>query len=603
MASRLCLESLRSKSIEDIGKFIGTLEGGQPLDQLPKAFARRFTHAWRIPVVFSDRSRDLLVLIDGDFPFSLPRIAVAEGPSLLDWPHLERHGLLCVVPGMASSSPYHLVEVLQSLLADACELIEHNIHGDTAQEFRDEFLSYWSYACDDKARLCISIVEPVGPSRAIAVWKGNSAWYFADTHGELIRWLEKRIGPSDKRPYETGSAWLVWRSEPWLPSEYPTSSVDLLQIMATEHETISVNQLVDDAVDGAAVLIGAPTDHGVCFAAVIHKPPGRSSMGPGRQGAKHQTKGFRPSKVPDDVLIKRAFSAGASIQKSDVSRADSAWIHGRDQDEHHDVLKLKRVAVVGCGSLGSEIVTLLAKAGVGNLTIVDGGSLEWANIGRHSLGAAHVSMNKATAMKALLAETLPHTNVDAVGTPLGFHDKTLIEKLMSADVLVSATGSWSAASLSNALWIDTGIASDMIVAWMEAHAIAAHSVHLSNNPAHACLQCGYSATGAPLLPVTQWADDPTLKVPACGGVFMPYGPVGLSRAAALAVEQCIELLMGQKRDNNHRIWVGEKKHLQDAGGEWSAAWLAEMGDPGNGGCLISRRWPAQETCDACGVKS
>lgn len=600
MASRLDLESLRHKSIDDIGNFIGRLDGGQALDRLPKAFARRFTHAWRLPVAFSDQPRDLLVLLDGNFPFSLPRIALENAPSLLDWPHLERHGLLCVMPGMASSSPHHSVDVLRRVLADACELIEHNIHGDTAQELRDEFLSYWSYACDDKSRACVSIVSPHGPNRAIAVWKGQRAWYFADTDQELCVWLKARFGTPAKRPYETHPARLIWRSTPWLPSEYPNTGADLLQLLASDPEDILLSWLTDAAVDGAAVLVGAPTDFGACFAAVIHQPPGRARMGPTRRGAKHQSQGFRPDKVPEDVLIKRAFSAAASIQKCEVSRADSAYIHGRDQDEQHATLKQKRVAVVGCGSLGSDIVMLLAKAGVGHFTIVDGELLEWANIGRHSLGAAHVRMNKAAGMKALLAETLPHIKVDPVESAFDFKDTALLEKLMAADLLVSTTGIWSAASLLNARWLDSDGAPDMIVTWMEAYALAAHSVHLTNDAACGCLQCGYSATGVPQLAVTQWADDPIRQVPACGGVFMPYGAVGVSRAASMAAEQCIDTLTGEVGDANHRVWLGELRYLLAAGGEWSENWVTEVGHPGEGGYLVRRRWGINGECAACG---
>lgn len=600
MAKPLNPQTVRGESIEEIDNYIGTLEGSQPLIRLPKAFERRFTHGWCLPVVFSDQSRDLMVLIDGDFPFSLPRIAVANSPALLDWPHLERHGLLCVMPDMASSAHRQARQVVQRVLADACALIEHNVHGDTEQELRDEFLSYWSFACADNARTCVSIVNPTGPSREIAVWKGKAVWYFADSDADLHRWLDNRFGPSDKREYEIESAWLVWRKEPWLPSEYPKTAADLLNILADEGAACPLERIVDDAVDGATVLVGAPTDNGVCFAALIHKPPGRSRLGPTRRGAEYQTKGYRPGHVPKEVQLTRAFSAGATVQRCDVSRADFAWIHGRDQDARHGLLKGKRVAVVGCGSLGSHIVAMIAKAGVGNITIVDGESLAWANIGRHSLGASSVWLNKAVAMKSMLAETLPHVRVDAVDSRLGLKDDALLEKIMSADIFVSATGSWSTASLLNAQWLKTADAPDMIVTWMEAHAIAAHSVHLSKSGPTGCLQCGFTATGTPRIEVTEWKNDPTLRVPACGGVFMPYGPIGLSQSAILATEDCVDLLCEVEHRDNHRVWVGRRTQLQEAGGHFTNNWVAEMGDPGPGGLTCSRQWEADPQCEACG---
>ena len=53
--------------------------------------SRGYGLGWRIPVDFSDGAcRDLHALADGDFPYTPLRIAVADPPDILTWPHLER---------------------------------------------------------------------------------------------------------------------------------------------------------------------------------------------------------------------------------------------------------------------------------------------------------------------------------------------------------------------------------------------------------------------------------------------------------------------------------------------------------------------------------
>lgn len=601
MPERLRVEALRDASIDEVDAFLRGLDGAQRLRTLPKQFAKRFTNAWRIPVEFDDARRDLLAMVDADFPFSLPRIAVEGGPELLDWPHLERDGLLCVVPNLTSSHHRDARSVIQNVLAAACELISHNVTENTEEELRDEFLSYWSYACGNDSRACISIVTPKGPTREIVVWKGSAAWYFADDEATLKQWLNNRFSTKEQRSYNIRPAWLMWRGQPWLPTEYPTNSADLLAILKDNKKDLSLDAISRVANDGLAVLVGAPTASGNCFAALAHSAPGRIKHAPKGHGADPKTKGFRPGHVPLSMQLSRALASGARMDRCDVKRADAAWVHGRDQDPQSELLGQRHVAVVGIGSLGSEITALLGQSGVGTLGLIDGETLEWANISRHRLGAASVGMQKAKSLSEALQKQLPHITIKALAGVFGLQKTDIVSEIFSADLIVSVTGNWGIASLLNAIWLDEKQPPDMVVTWMEAHAAAAHSIHFSKGASSACLQCEMTPAGRPHTAVTEWQEDPVLQVPACGGAFMPYGPVGLAMAAALGAEHCIDALCNRVDAENHRIWVGKHAHLARAGGAWSQSWVSAMGEPGSGGFYTARTWSLNTKCIACGV--
>ncbi len=51
----------------------------------------------------------------------------------------------------------------------------------------------------------------------------------------------------------------------------------------------------------------------------------------------------------------------------------------------HAVFSSLHIAVVGGGSLGSEIINILARTGVGSLTLVDPEDFAEENVGRHVL--------------------------------------------------------------------------------------------------------------------------------------------------------------------------------------------------------------------------
>jgi len=278
-------------------------------------------------------------------------------------------------------------------------------------------------------------------------------------------------------------------------------------------------------------------------------------------------------------------------------------VHGRDQDDQHHLLSQKHVAIIGVGSLGSEVAMLLSQSGVGRLTLVDGETLAWANISRHRLGASSVGMKKVHAIKQLIGEMLPHVKIEVADSPLTLKNQTLIHSVMSANLVISATGNWGITALLNIMQLDAGKKNAMLVSWMEAHAIAAHSILLTNEPSVGCLQCGFNANGRPMLEVTKWDQDPICQVPACGGVFMPYGPIGLSRAATMTAEHSIDALCGRNKEQSHRIWIGNKDQLQRAGGKWSQDWVSIMGDPESGGFQTARNWPIDAQCRQCQLRT
>ena len=74
-----------------------------------------------------------------------------------------------------------------------------------------------------------------------------------------------------------------------------------------------------------------------------------------------------------------------------------ALVEAQRLDVAHEVLKLKRVALIGCGSLGSKLGVMLARAGVGQFLLVDDdvllpdnlvrNDLDWRDIGTHKVQA------------------------------------------------------------------------------------------------------------------------------------------------------------------------------------------------------------------------
>ena len=558
---------------------------------------KKFTLGWHVPRIFSDGvRRELHVLIDGDFPYTPPRIAIADGPDILSWPHLEKDGLLCILPPDSAVSSQNPSKVTAYVLGKACRLIEKNISGRNVEDFRLEFLSYWVLATDKSAINFISILEPRGPSRPIAVWRGRNVRVVGENPEVLRQWLSRWGAKSSKcGGYTLHEGVLLWVPEPLLPSEYPHTAADV-RVLARNRSPEAADFFEDLAarcVDGIDTLLGAWTPHGACFAAVMVKPPPQS------KGTNPLEKGFRPSHVPRDLLVKRYLSCTIKVTKAAVERADHLWIHGRDQDLRQESLRGTRVAVLGCGSLGGGLAKLLAQAGIGNLLLVDPDTLDWPNVGRHSLGADSVCGYKAKKLEQEIIKAYPHLgDISSQCKRVGTEAQSLMGDVASCDLIVSTMGNWAAENFLNDVQQDRVDFPPIIYGWVEANAVAAHAVLIPRG--EACLRCGVNDKGRPHLEVAEWPNGgDSLQAPACGAVFTPYGPAELCWAHALLAESVIEAIINEPEAPVHRIWIGRRSHVDAAGGNWALKWIEEVGDPGAGGITIERPWPASNSCPVC----
>src|SRR6056297_2057741 len=69
-------------------------------------------------------------------------------------------------------------------------------------------------------------------------------------------------------------------------------------------------------------------------------------------------------------------------------------------DEGQANIERSRVAVLGCGALGSVAAELLTRAGVGTIRLIDRDLVEWSNLQRQSLYVEHDAETAAAKAEA-----------------------------------------------------------------------------------------------------------------------------------------------------------------------------------------------------------
>lgn len=520
-------------------------------EELHQESLRAFQSGWRVEVAEGEIRPagvdHFLFVIDAAFPNSQPRIFAPAMGSDFRWPHVEPKGLLCLRPTSVAAPAADRVRLH---LGDALELLNYT-QEKCAAEFEREFGAYWSHQAirPQEGLRVVSLVKPGGKSRQVFFHLDHrlSRLAVADTKAEVKAWLNNAgspIGDHDVLP-----GFLVRLKKPWAPAEFPKTVGD------------TVKGLPEDAVRATLLagrkslfLFEATTATGPVFAAAL------------ASGAKSDKikNGFRSWNHVPIEHIKRAMAL-QRVERVVVSRVDAQWIHGRGHSAEQAPLQARKVAVIGCGSVGSEVAELLAKAGVGELSFVDSDDLMSANVGRHLLGISYLGWNKAKGVATELRRRLPHLKIGATFTSKFERLRpTELARLAGMDMIVAAGLGIEGEVAVNAWRQTLDRPPAYLSVWVEAYALVGHAVLLFGKDD---LMTRFEGE-RPAFRLTDWpAGTGGLIVEAgCGNVFQPHGAVDLQPSIAMAAELALDALLDRAPSSCRRVWFGDRDAVVAHGG-------------------------------------
>jgi molybdopterin-synthase adenylyltransferase len=207
-----------------------------------------------------------------------------------------------------------------------------------------------------------------------------------------------------------------------------------------------------------------------------------------------------------------------------------------------------RVLIVGCGALGSAQAESLARAGIGQLRIVDRDFVETSNLQRQTMFTerdARERLPKAIAATNHLREINSETQVEP---EVADANHSNIERLISGcDVVVDGTDNFATRYLIN----DACVKHE--VNWIYGAAVGSYGVTMTIRPHRtACLRCIFEEP------------PPAASAPTCdtAGVIMPI----INIVAAVQVTEAMKLIV-ESFDDLHGsllqfdVWRNEWKKI------------------------------------------
>ncbi|KGS13108.1 hypothetical protein DND58_08205 [Pseudomonas syringae pv. pisi] len=484
--------------------------------------------AWDItmshPVVGSQRVQ---ISIRPDFPASTPKVHFS--PSLcLVWPHVEETGEFChgVEPSPDDyAAPARALETVLSRLEGFW--LNTQDPNWIEREFHRERLSYW-------ARFCTRQHKASGrsaPQIARVILKpferhmeGSVACYFEKSPRANAALL--LASPTDNAPHNVAvrHGWntgtlqrgvvlyvQIEANTPWSPSTWAVDFISLANLV--DHCTGSLGFLARWISEKRKpekkheLLMVVLVESGVCYGYVL-----------------------QPGLIPNLTQ--------PQLMPLTLDRVDSDWTLARD----HQLGRLARrraakILLLGCGSLGSPLAELLARAGIGHMDLLDMEFLEAANCARHLLGANNLDQGKAQQIAKRLLEAVPDVHVTAYWTQASSWISQQC-KPGSYDLVIDCTGESSVRALL-AQYREASLGGCSVVhAWMEPQCAAGHVVYVDRDsvwPAN---------DPTDLINVGDWKASGRVELQACGRGFHPYGAADAWHVASFAAERVLAIVDG-----------------------------------------------------------
>jgi len=416
-----------------------------------------------------ERPHPSILFLDPSFS-KPPQIYLLSIPSELRpvAPHLGANGYLCYLSkGMVVLDIFDPVGQMLACLNQAKAVLGKLLKNEFVDDLEEEFFSFWG----DANWTCYTDVEDVRKQKLQGfVADGGSAGAVAFITDNIERTQKKidllgysvsRIGcpvfriktsakprPSlDKWPVTTLQELLVWQG--------------LLENRCSRKIFARVQQAAEAGFSAVIFMIDSPV-YTYCFSVFLNSVTGCAPNVQQRRSEK--------------------FLRQASVTPMSNWRIDDRYMVQRN-NPGGATLEAKRIALIGCGTIGGYLADILVKSGAGQLggrlLLIDNDTLQPSNLGRHRLGFPHVAKNKAIA----LAEELIRYTPGAEIRPLPVD--AMLANLGKIDLLIDATGEEAFGH-----WLATNYGRDvpLLNVWIEGPGVAIRTL-LRTGPEQGCYRC------------------------------------------------------------------------------------------------------------------
>lgn len=504
-------------------------------------------------VSIENQTVSLVVALPPAFPAVLPTVYLQPNDALGFIPHVMASGMICFVEPegllLDRNAPTHIV--LESL-EKAIQVLTDGISGRNQTDFVDEFEAYWSRIPE-----VVPVVSLINPSDEILQLKvarnrRENTIYLAISEQEINSFYN-RPNRRDQVTIENGLYIPLEKSSLIVPPD-PDGAFWTTDII--RHNIVS-NISQENRNNLTKLLKG----QGRRVKYILVKLP--------RFAGRENLFGIKFEQFGDKHPLLGAGQA-KKVTPLSIERYDPAFLVTRGGG--NNVIRDKRILLVGCGSVGGSIAIELIKAGVSSIMLVDPDEVNPENTYRHVLGRNHWSLLKVVGLKKEIEAKFPYVNVEAVGFSIEYLLTNGKINLRDFDLIILATGNPTLELSINEQIHQYRLGPMALYTWVEPFSIGGHSILTNNASTGGCLECLYTSPAKDNYSELEnrasfAASGQTFgrAISGCGSLHTPYGSLDAVQTALVATRLAISALNGNEIGNPLVSWKGDSSKFSEEG--------------------------------------
>lgn len=496
----------------------------------------------KINVMIENINLILICSLSRFFPYEIPQVYIGEESkkALSNIPHIFTDSGICtfvkdkVIPNINNPE-----KLLLDTISSAISVIRDGIQGKNRHDFIDELLEYWRQKSTTNVQI---FVDDLDVAKSIYwCFKGNNI--IATENCERLKEIYHAVDCKNVEKYEKGILIPVDGS---LMEKIPKTDIDIVDLIE-KHSSykLQYNSFMQKNINKKCLIIlNIIVPEGNMLAGWIH-------MGPGIPN------GFRAGHVDLSTAFTMAKDKNGFAVSVENCHHNRLFTRGGDGEK----TIWNKVAIIGCGSVGSFLVDALKFYGVEKFILVDNQQLKHENIARHTAGYLCVGMPKVNALNFLLTIHNPNItcqtyNEDAHAV---IEDKTDI--INSCDVIFSAVASFPVEHHINHLILTDRITKPVIIMWVEPYLIGGHAIIIKEK------QDLYKEIFDPNTfeyrsGIVQNSYDYLKREAGCQSIYMPYSGFLLQQFVYRITDHILSKCWNQ-RGNYLLTWCGKLSEAEN----------------------------------------
>jgi len=491
----------------------------------------------------------LLVEIDNFFPNHKPQYYLNSYDDLGFIPHISHDCIICYMQeeGILMDID-NIYGIIYDSLNETIRTLEEGYYRKNEIDFVNEFEYYWNENSCISEKKIYSLVSLIDEVKKIEFFEIENKIFIADSVDNIVGFFKlDKNKLSEKGIFKKEAIYIPLKEDAKiLPPKYS-------EFWSREGVSNNIlNNITSDNKQKLINILNGKNSHSLLMG-MLKQPNGSKAIF-GINYSNISNKKFHPLLHPNNYCKVEPLSV--------TMRMDKEYILPRGGASTE--LNKKKVAIIGCGSLGGYIAPELIKSGILNLTLIDHDRLSIDNIYRHFLGHSYLGQFKVSGLKIEIEKNLPYSRVEVLPEKI---EQIIIENKLNFsdfDLVIIATGEPTINFYLNKYFKKNNNLTPVIFTWLEPYGLGGHALLTNNNRKTGCYHCIYNR----LVNKASFAEKDqkfTKSVSGCGSLYTPYGSSDSIRTAILTVKLAVDVLIGKEIDNPILSWKGDNTEFEKEG--------------------------------------